>query len=140
MPELPEIAPGAYVLDTHALFALLQDEPGRELIAALIERAAADVTLHLSVINFGELAYISERERCPEQSARLLDDVRRLPLELCEATEERVLAAAHLKAHHPISYADAFAVALAQELNAAIVTGDPEIKALRDLAPLLWAE
>ena len=39
MPELPEIAPGAYVLDTHALFALLQDEPGRELIAALIERA-----------------------------------------------------------------------------------------------------
>ena len=31
-----------------------------------------------------------------------------------------------------ISYADAFAVALSQSLNATIVTGDPEIIALDD--------
>jgi ribonuclease VapC len=140
MPDLPEIAPGAYVLDTHAVFAFLQNEPGQELVAALIERSATDVTLHLSLINLGELAYISERERGAEQSAQLLADIRRLPVELCDVTEARVLAAAHLKARHPLSYADAFAAALAQELNATLVSGDPELLSLQNGVTVLWSE
>ena len=140
MPDLPEITPGAYVLDVHALFALLQGEPGQELVSALIERAATDTTLHLSIINFGELAYISERERGAERSAQMLADIRRLPIELCEAMEARVLAAARLKAHHPMSYADAFAVALAQELKAVLVSGDPELTAMRAVVPVLWID
>jgi predicted nucleic acid-binding protein len=34
----------------------------------------------------------------------------------------RTLAAAHVKAHHSVSYADAFAIALAQEMQPQIVT------------------
>ena len=80
MPTTPDIHPGPYVLDTHALFAFLQRETGENLVAARV------------------------------------------------------------KAHHAVSYADAFAVALAQELGATLVSGDPEIRALRGLVPVLWVE
>jgi predicted nucleic acid-binding protein len=36
------------------------------------------------------------------------------------------------KIHHAISYADAFAAATAESLDAVLVTGDPELIALRD--------
>lgn len=138
MPAVPDIAPGSYVLDTHALLALVQDEPGADLVSALIERAAADATLNLSLINFGEIAYILEREQGTARATELLETIRQLPVTLYEVTEARILAAAHIKAHHRVSYADAFAIALAQELNATLVTGDPEIHATSGLVPLLW--
>ena len=53
-------------------------------------------------------------------------------------TEDRVFAAAHIKANYSVSYADAFAIALAQELNAAIVTGDPEFQAVEKIVRILW--
>jgi ribonuclease VapC len=45
-------------------------------------------------------------------------------------TEERVWAAARLKAEYPIAYADAFAAALTIELGAKLFTGDPAFKSL----------
>jgi hypothetical protein len=44
--------------------------------------------------------------------------------------ESLVLEAARVKAVHPVSCADAFAVATARLEHAPIVTGDPEIVAL----------
>ena len=46
--------------------------------------------------------------------------------------------AAHIKAGHAISYADAFAVALAQDRGATILTGDPEFKEVEHLIPIEW--
>jgi len=43
-----------------------------------------------------------------------------------------ILAAAENKMNFAMSYADAFAVALTQSLNATIVTGNPEIISLDD--------
>jgi predicted nucleic acid-binding protein len=48
------------------------------------------------------------------------------------------MAAARLKARHTISYADAFAVALAQELGAPVVTGDREFEHVESLVEVLW--
>jgi len=44
----------------------------------------------------------------------------------------------HVKAQHPVSYADAFVVATAVEYSATIVTGDPEFKETESLAAVLW--
>jgi uncharacterized protein len=55
-----------------------------------------------------------------------------------EVTEERNLAAAWLKAKYPISYADAFAASLAQEVGASLVTGDPEFKTIKQNHSLVW--
>lgn len=48
-------------------------------------------------------------------------------LHLDLATPERVLAAARIKADHPMAFADAFAVATAKAFDATLLTGDPEI-------------
>lgn len=49
-----------------------------------------------------------------------------------EAAAPRVQAAAKIKASYRLSYADAFAVAAALELDATLWTGDPELIALCD--------
>ncbi|MEW5989188.1 MAG: PIN domain-containing protein [Chloroflexota bacterium] len=43
-----------------------------------------------------------------------------------------------MKAAYPLSYADAFAAALAQELKATLVTGDPEFRPLIALIAIEW--
>jgi ribonuclease VapC len=68
----------------------------------------------------------------------MLQDVLRLPIRIVEATMDRVVSAAQIKAAYPISYADAFAVGLAQEMNAAVVTRDPELKRVEPLVTILW--
>jgi len=67
-----------------------------------------------------------------------LAELSSFPVEFEDATMERILAAAHVKAHHAISYADAFAVSLAQEFDATIATGDPEFKQVESLVHVLW--
>ncbi len=48
------------------------------------------------------------------------------------------MAAARIKAEHPLSYADAFAAALAQELGASLVMGDPEFKTVESTVNVMW--
>ena len=61
-----------------------------------------------------------------------------LPIDILDATRERVFAAAHVKAHYRLSYADAFAVAAAQELGGIVLTGDPEFTAVQSLVRVEW--
>jgi predicted nucleic acid-binding protein len=46
--------------------------------------------------------------------------------------------AADFKARHRLSLADAFAAALAKELKAELVTGDPEFKTLEKELKIHW--
>ena len=88
--------------------------------------------------NVGEVLYITEREiwLAPAQAA--LAAIDQLPIEILPVTKEASLAAAHIKANHPIAYADAFAVAAAQEFNATVLTGDPEFQAVSELVTVEW--
>ena len=61
-----------------------------------------------------------------------------VPIEILPATRERVFAAAHIKANYPISYADSFVAAAAQEFNASILTGDPEFKSVESAISVEW--
>ena len=126
------------MLDSFALFAYFGNEEGADLVTQLLERGVEDEQINLSIINLGELMYATERERGMEEATNRLADVRRLPITLVGVTEQRVLAAAHIKAKRAVSYADAFAIALAQELNAAVVTGDPEFQSVEKIVDILW--
>ena len=68
----------------------------------------------------------------------LLNRLPSLPIHLTLPDVQDVLAAAKLKAQYRISYADAFAAALAQRENADLVTGDPELKALDGIVRVDW--
>lgn len=127
---MPKTLP-QYVLDSYAILAYLQAETGGAAVRALLEAARdRQAALNLSLINMGEIYYILYRERGEAQAEAALNDLRALPLTPYPATEERIMVAARLKASFPIAYADAFAAALAQELDALLVTGDPEFKSV----------
>jgi len=120
-----------YVLDSYALLAFFQAEPGGEKVHRILKEAFdGRVAVFLSVINLGEIYSIVARKRGSETARAILEDVYRLPLDLVDAGTERVLAAAEIKARYPVSYADAFVAAAAEELSAILVTGDPELKQL----------
>ena len=128
-----------YVLDSFAVLAYLQAELAALKVSGLLKQAGnGDAVVFLSLINLGEILYITERKLGRDISREILQDVFTLPVQVAEATLDRVLSAAHVKASHPISYADAFTVALAQEMSATIVTGDPEFKRVESLVEVLW--
>ena len=123
-----------FVLDAWALLALLQkEEPAASRVQRLLEDArSGEVELFISMINLGEAVYGIGRQRGEEEALATLEDIRRLALTVVPASDRAVLAAARFKMHHAVSYADAFAAATAQELQATLVTGDPELTKLGD--------
>ncbi|HDH10116.1 MAG TPA: type II toxin-antitoxin system VapC family toxin [Chloroflexi bacterium] len=128
-----------YVLDTFAVIAYLRGEPAAKRVQALLAEAGR-LRLYLCLVNYGEVIYISERKGgrpAAEEAIRIVDA---LPVEVVPADRNLTFAAAHIKAHHPLSYADAFAVALAQQLDAVIVTGDPEFKSVEGIVRIEWLE
>lgn len=120
----------SYIFDAWAILAFLQqEEPAASRVKDLLQQAQDDVQtkLSMSVINLGEVFYILSRKRGDEDAKQTVAIMQKLSLSILPATDERVFMAAALKAAYPISYADAFAVAAATELEATLVTGDPEI-------------
>ena len=100
-----------YVLDSFAVMAHFQAESGGEKVLELLEKAGKnEITIAMSLINVGEIAYLVRRERGKNQAEALISDLRTLPITFNEVTEERIFAAAWLKADYPISYADAFEI------------------------------
>ncbi len=128
-----------YVLDSFALLAYFQAETGGLQVRTLFEAARDNqAVLRVSLINIGEMYYITQREQGHDRAEEMLRDLRTLPIVYDGASEERILASARIKATYPLSYADAFVVALAQELDAMVVTGDPEFKSVASIVKVLW--
>lgn len=117
-----------YVLDSFALLAYLEGEVGMARVREVL--AGAMHTIHLSLINLGEVLYITERERGLVEAQRALAAIDQLPLQIVPVSRPTVLAAAHVKARYPLSYADAFAVVTAREHRGTLITGDPEIRSV----------
>ncbi len=129
----------AFVLDSFALLAYLQDEPVASRIEKLLENAGKEKChLFLSMINLGELLYITERRGGVAKAQDALALIRQLPIEIVPADEQAVFVAAHIKAGHAISYADAFVVAIAMQEDATLISGDPEFQAVEALVKVEW--
>ncbi len=128
----------SFVLDSFALLAHLEEEPGAGRVRELLRMAPGGTHLYMSRINIGELVYITHRERGLVTAQTVLNAVEQLPIKLLEATRERVYQAAHIKAKHAVSYADAFAVAAALELSATVLTGDLEFASVSKIVNIEW--
>ena len=121
-------------LDAFALLAWLQDESGADEVEGYLVRATEeeDFRCYLSTINLGEIFYRLIRIKGMEDAETFWQDVIRggMPVQLIEATRNRIREAARIKGKHPIAYADAFAAQAAHETGVPLVTGDPELKEL----------
>jgi ribonuclease VapC len=129
----------ARLLDSFALMAFFGRESGFETVRALLREAEASgqPTL-MNEINVGEVYYLAAKERSPEKAEEFLRILETLPIHVLGNTFPQVLDAARLKARLPVSYADAFALSTAIREEAALVTGDPEFRAVGNLVEILW--
>ena len=139
MPNSPEKMPHSKVVDSWALLAWLRDEhPAADSVRRTLQEAEdGNVQLCMSWINAGEVYYMLARKHDAKTAEEFLTRLPSLPIRLVLPEEEDIIAAAKLKSAYRISYADAFAAALGMKENAAVMTGDPEI---RDLAGILTVE
>lgn len=118
------------VFDAYAVLCWMQGEPGSrcvELLLAEAERGRVEILI--SAVNLGEVYYRLLKAGNSEAASSFLADAQGkvFPWRVVPATNRRVWEAAALKGRHSISYADAFAMALAKEFSGEIVTRDPEI-------------
>jgi predicted nucleic acid-binding protein len=124
-----------FVLDAWAILALLQkEEPAASRVLQILQESdVRKYKLNISIINLGEVYYRIGRVKGRKEADETLKSLYQLPVTILPATDRIVLEAASLKMALAISYADAFAVAEAQQLKAILVTGDPELVALKGI-------
>lgn len=128
-----------YVLDSYALLAYSEMEAGAQAVTNIFKKALAnEAEIYMSVINWGEAYYIILREKGEKKAELYCLTIARYPIIIVEADKELTLQAARYKAFYKISYADAFAAALAKLRKAVLVTGDEEFKLLEKEIKIDW--
>jgi ribonuclease VapC len=127
------------LLDSFAVIAWLQNEPGAQIVEdLLVEASQKNEKLLLQEVNLAEVYYLSIRRVGEDRTRGLADQLLTLPIEVISSTTEILWQAALLKAEYSLSLADAFAAATAMVSEATIVTGDPEFDAIAHLVEITW--
>src|SRR4051812_27396613 len=118
-------------LDSWAVLAWLD---GEEPAAAAVERTIKRERPAMSWMNLIEVHYRTIRDHGRQEADQVLAELRTQIIENLPgiATMKSVSS---LKAEHPIAIADCFAIALAAEEEAELMTGDPEIIDRADRLP-----
>ena len=131
-----------YVLDSYALIGYLEDEPFAEWLQQLLLSARSGrCRLYIHAIQLGEVYYITLREQGKKIADLAYARIKAFPVTVIDCIDEKLLlSAASLKATFQVSYADAFAAALAGIYDAVLLTGDPEFEALEEkgLLSIKW--
>jgi PIN domain nuclease of toxin-antitoxin system len=122
-----------YVLDASAIIAALKGESGGKVVSDLLADASDSCTIH--VVNLCEVFYDLVRVMGLESAQSTIERVRRSGIMVREDMDTAFWQKAGLhKANiKRVSLADCFCMALADRLNAEIVTADRhELEAVRD--------
>ncbi|MFH1970100.1 MAG: PIN domain-containing protein [Verrucomicrobiota bacterium] len=131
--------PASPVLDSFALLSFLRDEPGAEMVAALLEKAEERRhPLQMTEVNYAEVQYIIRRKDGEAAWRIVADELAILPIEFQPADRPLADQAADFKTRFKLSLADAFAAALAKSRKAELVTGDPEFKQVEGEIKIGW--
>lgn len=120
-----------FVLDSYAMLAYFRNEPGGEKVEQLLNEAAEGRhILYMTCINAGEVYYMAHRKDGRDRAALVWKALYHFPITITDADSVITLKAAHIKAQHKLSYADAFAAALTIGKKATLLTGDDEFDSL----------
>lgn len=132
-----------YILDSYALLCLFDKKRPQEkkAIISYLERAEKkEIRLVISKINEGEVFYKLFNYLGESIARGVREDIRQglFPIEVISITDKRVERASEIKAQFPLSYAGAFCIELAQDLNKPILTGDTEFKQVENQVEIVW--
>jgi|SRR5215216_6308598 len=127
------------VLDSYALMAFFEDEPGANFVRGLIHKAVeSDTNLLMTVVNLGEVWYSIARTNSAETADQYIHEIKGLGIEIIDVDWALTRQAAAFKVNGNISYGDCFAAALAKLKKAELVTGDKEFKSLDGEIKIFW--
>ncbi len=129
------------VLDAWAIMAWLKgQQPAAGRVRLLLEaNDHRERKLFMNIVNLGEVFYLSVKAKDLAYGERVLENLRPR-IATVPASDELVMRAAHFKARHAISYADAFAAATAIGRGSPLVTGDPELRTMAEQEKTLKLE
>ena len=124
----------SYLLDTSALLALRDDEPGAERVAALLEAAArGELACHGCFMSQMELLYRVWKDEGEAAGRMAYSQCLRLPISWLHESPELLERAAAIKTCLPLSLADAWIAAAALQLDSLLLHKDPEFEKVADL-------
>jgi predicted nucleic acid-binding protein len=91
----------------------------------------------MSAVNYGEVYNAILREHGLDRAAATMSAVQPL-IRLVDATPQRAVHAANVKAKYKLYYDDSFAAALAIEHKATLVTSDSDFRRLGHGVAVVW--
>ncbi len=116
-----------YLFDTSALITLLEDEPGADQVAHILNNAKVWIPW-LALL---EMHYITWQEKDEAAADDRYAYVQLMPVTiLWEITEPILLTATRFKANHRLSLGDAIIAAIALQNDFVLLHKDPEFEAL----------
>ncbi len=127
-----------FILDSYALLCLFDKKrrSEKEAVTRYLEDAEKGrIKLYISKMNEGEVFYKLHKYLGGPIAAGFREDLKRglFPLHVVSVNDKRVAEASAIKAKYPVSYADAFCVALAKDMNLPVITGDPAFESVRNI-------
>ena len=127
-----------YLLDTSAVFALTDDEPGADEVQRLLDEARpGGPSVLLCTLTLMEVYYVSLQEEGEDHAARLVGRIKSWPIRWAAPDEKDLLRGGRFKAFQRVSFADAVIAAVACNRGATLVHKDPELEALAEEVALL---
>jgi ribonuclease VapC len=131
--------PPLYILDSFALLAFFQAEPGGLRVRELLRQAdSGGVLLLMTAVNLGEVIYRTIRERGSDHAEEVLSIIAGYAIDFVDVDRDLALAGAEIKGVRKMAYADCIAAALAQRLDATVITGDPEFRQVDSFIRVEW--
>jgi predicted nucleic acid-binding protein len=125
-----------HVFDASALFVFLQKRAAANKVNELLKealRGRADILM--SAVNYGEVYGGILHKHGLDRAVATMSAVHALPIRPMDATSQRAFRAAEVESKYQLCYVDSFAVALAIEYKATLVTSDSDFRRLgHDLA------
>jgi len=126
-----------YVLDASAAVLFLSKGMNYERVAALVKKAAqGEARLVMSMVNWGETLYAMAKKTGLTSATADLKAMSAF-VDSVAADEAFAEAAAALRLHYRLGYADCFAAVLAMRMNATLVTSDPDFAKLGNKLKIL---
>ena len=127
------------MLDASAVIHYLQAGPGAGKFKQLLADARRQqLQLFMSVLNLGEVYYLTWQRTGEEKARQAVAGLSRLPIQILPVDLLQSLKAGELKAVHKIPYVDCVAAALSFQQQATLVTSDRDFDTLGRHFPILW--
>ena len=127
------------VLDSYALMAFFEDEPGADNIRSLLLKAEEkNLKLLMCVVSLGEVWYSIAHTNSAGIADQYIREVEGMAIDIVDLDWQLTHQAAIFKAKGNIPFEDCIVAALAKKHKAELVTGNKEFKTLEGEIKIAW--